>query len=30
MGALAVLVIRDLRSPGEQLRLQAQDEEDRD
>ena len=30
MGALAVLVIRELRSPGEQLRLQAQDEEDRD
>jgi len=27
MGALAVLVIRDLRSPEEQFRLQAQDED---
>jgi hypothetical protein len=27
MGALAVLVLRDMRSPGEQLRLQSQDEE---
>jgi hypothetical protein len=27
MGALAVLVIRDLRSPDEQFRLQAQDED---
>jgi hypothetical protein len=27
MGALAVLVIRDLRTPGEQLRLRSDDEE---
>ena len=27
MGALAVLVIRDLRTPSEQVQLQGQDED---